>query len=161
MHREWVGEKKLNCVRLYCECLTSWPVFLRSEAQRGRVGGATIIFCTCVSRLRSVLPYIKNIGRSSKPQKRSYHFSLWQLCIYGARSGQKRANIILRNSPVRKKSLLIHSGERAIIANVIKCCDQEKAKRSLLVNLNNQIERAATCTGKSASSIKRNRIFCT
>ena len=41
----------------YCECLTSWPVFLRSEMQRGRVGGAIIIFCACVQRVLRVVPY--------------------------------------------------------------------------------------------------------
>ena len=40
----------------YCECLTSWPVFLRSETQRGRVGGAIKIFCACVLRVLRILP---------------------------------------------------------------------------------------------------------
>ena len=48
-----------NCKKdgTYCECLTSWPVFLRSETQRGRVGGAIKIFCACVLRVRRVLLY--------------------------------------------------------------------------------------------------------
>ena len=55
--RTWFCFFVFNKQYTYCECLTSWPVFLRSETQRGRVGGAIIIFCACVLRVKHVLPY--------------------------------------------------------------------------------------------------------
>ncbi|KAJ4443221.1 hypothetical protein ANN_04889 [Periplaneta americana] len=57
--------------------------------------------------------------------------------------------------PRRKRNAVIHSGEREIIANIIKCCEEEKLNKCLLEPLHKEYETAAKYSGKSISSVKR------
>ncbi|KAJ4427331.1 hypothetical protein ANN_24951 [Periplaneta americana] len=55
----------------------------------------------------------------------------------------------------RKSSAVIHSRERESIANIIKCCEEEKLNKCLLELLDKEYERAAKYSGKSISSVRR------